>query len=560
MRSAEPLRRQITSNHHHGFCGLVGSERIFGHTSVDFVAPVFVLVSEWLPHTHERHTMKTQGAVLRSVDRACVHLAETQDIDGAWRAQPDPRILENGLLVLLARAIPELREVSSGAETFVRNAAPQQHHPIPKIIDTWLQAMVRGERATLDVSDPNFSTPTFLHRKLFFNVLATYFDVPCIDGFQRDYLLGHIEQVLKTRKSKQQKAWSAAELGALFLLLDTPTSGHHSPQHEESLAAIVDAQSLNGSIAENPLSTILATAALFRWSPEHEATHRAISYLVSSRCADGTWRFGMAEVWDSALLMRMFAGCDALDARVKQAGLGFLHTVHNSDGGWPYRLGVESDTDTTGMAMLALRLHKSHDGLAEGLSYLKNMRTDSGLWRTWHHRDDVPAEDAIAHAVLAMDGLGQSSDETARAKEWLAQQFDATEGWRAHWYNSRPYASHEIGLALGLEHRATKSAVSQILDGQNADGGWSPTPLQKASTPSASGMALALLAKTVSLDHPQIVRGQQYLIDTQAADGSWGGATDMYAPRPFAIDYHFQTHALAAFGMVASQRALARAA
>jgi len=56
---------------------------------------------------------------------------------------------------------------------------------------------------------------------------------------------------------------------------------------------------------------------------------------------------------------------------------------------------------------------------------------------------------------------------------------------------------------------------------QNADGGWS----QKADMPSdawATGQALYVLAQTGhDVAKPMIVRGQDFLIKSQRADGSW---------------------------------------
>ncbi len=491
----------------------------------------------------------TQNGALRevqaSVKRACEHLAETQDVDGAWRAQPEPRILENALLVLVSREIPELAGLSDNAKAFVERATPQTHHPIPKAVDAWLKAMVCGQPMTLDLSHRSFEEPTFRHRKVFFNAFAMYLGVPCYGGFAKQQLANTVREQIESRRVKQQKAWAAAELGALWLLLCSPDDVIDEGHVRESLAAIEEAQSLNGSMAENPLSTILAVAALNRWAPEGESTHRAIDYLKAAREADGTWRFGMTEVWDTALLLRTFARSGMLHTKVQQDAFSFLARAQNQDGGWPFRLGVQSDTDTTGMVLIAMKESDEKSTVNSGLDYLTEMQTESGLWRTWHQKNDEPAEDAIAHAVLAIDAYKSGSGLTERAKAWLGDQ----KSWQAHWYNSKPYAAFEIGSSVGIGHKATKEAASQLVGSQNEDGGWSPDDAEQ-STPAATGMALSLLVSCVPKFSPAVAKARAYLLESQEPDGVWRGSTGMYGPRPFATDYLYQSHALAAMGLL----------
>lgn len=504
-------------------------------------------------HNHSREALgdavrlRANGAMVR----ACTYLAQTQQADGGWRENPDARILENGLVCLLSdRFVPELREDAERARKFVREAQVQRHHPVPRAIDEWLLACVSGyaSGAPLDLSAPEFAEPVYANRQLFFNAVALAVGSPVVGGTPRAELEARLAQIVERRHVSRLKKWSIAEVAALYLLL---TQGRVDALTAAALDAIVEVQCADGSFGENPISTVVATAALSISGEKLRERQRAVEFLRSVREADGTWRFSLADVWDTALLLRAFGKCAHLTPALFSRAENFIAAAQNVDGGFPYRLGVESDTDTTGMAMLALAgsTHAPHStGRAQ--DYLLRMRTEAGVWRTWHYRDDPPAEDAVAHAVLALKSCGASEELWARATEWLAARTQAHVGWRAHWYNIQAYAAHEIGHVLGRGHPATRYAAKLVMEQQNADGGWGPTS-GLPSTAAATGLATSLLLDYFPVDHAIIARAVSYMDDAQNAQGMWVGPTDMYAPRPFAIDYPFQTHALAAMGVVA---------
>jgi squalene-hopene/tetraprenyl-beta-curcumene cyclase len=483
--------------------------------------------------------------------RACTFLAQTQQADGGWRENPESRILENGLVCLLSdRFVPELVADAERARHFLRKAPVQRHHPVPRAIDEWLSASVNGypNAATLNLGAPEFAEPVYANRKLFFNAVALAVGSPVLGGTPRAELEARLSEIVVRRHESRLKSWSIAEVAALYLLL---TQGRVGALTTQALDAIAEVQCRNGSFGENPISTVVATAALSTSGSKLEERRRAVEYLRGVRETDGTWRFSLADVWDTALLLRAFGRCSHLTPALFSRAESFIAAAQNPDGGFPYRLGVESDTDTTGMAMLALA-GSTHAPVATGRAqeYLSRMRTDAGVWRTWHYRDDPPAEDAVAHAVLALKTCGAAEELWARATEWLAARTRADVGWRAHWYNIQAYAAHEIGLVLGRAHPATRYAAKLVMEQQNPDGGWGPTS-GLPSTAAATGLATSLLLGYFPVEHPIVARAVTYLEEAQTAVGAWVGPTDMYAPRPFAVDYPFQTHALAAMGVVA---------
>jgi len=481
--------------------------------------------------------------------RASSYLAATQEADGAWREPPEARLLENGLIcVVAARYAPDLLDVCARARAFVERAAPQAHHVIPAAIDAWLRAsaLAGPEASALDLGAAAFSDPVYVHRKLFFGALALALGSPVAQADRRA-TVEKLEKVLVSLGTSHLKAWSSAEIASLYLLL---TPGTPSETTDVALRVLEQVQSPAGSFGDNPLSTAVALAALSEWRPAGLARRRAFEYLRDVRANDGTWRFSVADVWDTALTRRVFARAAHLMPTVWSKAEAFISAAQNADGGFPYRVGVESDTDTTGMSMLALAgsTHAA-ETWARAQRYLESRRTADGVWRTWHYKDDPPAEDAVAHAVLGLKASGAPEELWARASEWLATRAQHDVGFRAHWYNIQAYAAHEVGLVLGRAHPATRYAARLLVEQQNDDGGWGAAAGSPSTAP-ATGLSTSLLLDYFPVEHPLIQRAVRYLVDAQTPDGAWVGATDMYAPRPFAVHYPFQTHALAAVGVI----------
>lgn len=498
-------------------------------------------------HLGDAVRLRAHGSMIK----ACTFLAGTQEADGGWRQNPQPRILENGLICLLAdRFVPELRDAAELSRRFVLEARVQRHHPVPGAVDGWLRACANGEAtgAVLDLRAPEFLEPVYANRRLFFNAIALAVGSPVTAGVPRERLVEKLSETLAKRHASHLKSWSIAEIAALYLLL---TRGENPEVTDRALYALAEVQCEDGSFGENPISTIVAVAALGITNAQPAARARALDFMRAARETDGTWRFSLADVWDTALLARAFSKCAHLTPALWSRAEDFIAAAQNEDGGFPYRLGVESDTDTTGMAMLALA-GSTHapKATARAQEYLSRMRTDAGVWRTWHYRDDPPAEDAVAHAVLALKSCGAEAELWTRATEWLAARTRKDVGWRAHWYNIQAYAAHEIGTVLGRMHPSTRYAAKLLVEQQNPDGGWGATN-GHPSTAAATGLATSLLLDYFPVDHPIIARAVVYLDEAQSPRGLWVGPTDMYAPRPFAVDYPFQTHALAAMGMVA---------
>jgi squalene-hopene/tetraprenyl-beta-curcumene cyclase len=479
--------------------------------------------------------LKADEAAQQILDRAWSFCVATQTGEGSWLALPSPRVLETALVATLAQQCAFLgAEVGAARHWLERWGRAQTHHPIAETIDRWLLAQQHAPGALLDVSSPTFQQAAFLQRRLVFSVLATALGCPVQGGPDMNVVASKLRQsvVGKTRT----KVWTAAETSALLLLLP-----HDDEARLAALNTIASAQHRDGSIGANPISTVVVLFALSRCQALPEVAQRAEHHLRTTQQADGSWRFASAEIWDTALLLRAFAskGGDPAFARAVQ----YMVSNQNNDGGFPYRPGVESDTDTTGMALMGIRYAPE---MTSAVDYLRHKRVGD-VWQTWNADGDPPAADAVAHAILGLRAHNCSSDELVGPERWLEQQLREHVGWEADWYNIHSYACHEVALVLGRRSRAVRYAFTELLKRQADDGGWGPHP-GATSTPAATSLALGLASQYLPNDDERMVRGIRFLGEHQQADGFIGGPTDMFAPRPFAVDYPYQSLALSVIG------------
>ena len=90
----------------------------------------------------------------------------------------------------------------------------------------------------------------------------------------------------------------------------------------------------------------------------------------------------------------------------------------------------------------------------------------------------------------------------------------------------------------GGDRRTLDRMARDLLRTQEADGGWSSLD-GRVSDAYSTGQALVALhaAGGISVTDPKWQRGIEYLLKTQAADGSWHTATRLYPPAPLSPPY-----------------------
>jgi ankyrin repeat protein len=131
-----------------------------------------------------------------------------------------------------------------------------------------------------------------------------------------------------------------------------------------------------------------------------------------------------------------------------------------------------------------------------------------------------------SHPSLAAD----SKARTGRAAHWLA-------AISPHDTEERTYQLYGLFWA-GADRAQIARLAHELAARQQPDGGWNALG-GRTSDAYSTGQALAVLheAGGVSISDPAWRRGLQYLLDTQAADGSWHVASRLHPPAELSPPY-----------------------
>lgn len=169
------------------------------------------------------------------------------------------------------------------------------------------------------------------------------------------------------------------------------------------------------------------------------------------------------------------------------------------------------------------------------LRLIKLMQTPQGNWSSFEGRRPPMNAGSFQTAALAIYSLKQfgraqdrdeNSKAVARATAWLETAKPATNQDRAF---------HLMGLAWGgASQTSIQAAIKAIKETQRPDGGWSQLATM-GSDAYATGEALYALnaAGKVPTSNPIFRKGIDYLLRTQAADGSWHVATRSIWVQPY---------------------------
>ena len=183
----------------------------------------------------------------------------------------------------------------------------------------------------------------------------------------------------------------------------------------------------------------------------------------------------------------------AVDAAV-EAGLRFLDSSRNSDGGWGYAPGGASLVEPTAAALMACALHGAGD-TGRAFSWLVSAQMSDGGWGI------SPAVSAgswmSAWAVWSLSVAGGAAESVQRGVRWLAAV-----------------------PVLRLTDDASAEAMRRLLDLDAAVTGW---PWQPGEASWVTPTAVSVLAMCAAGEgaQPRVAEAVAFLRDRACASGGW---------------------------------------
>lgn len=298
-------------------------------------------------------------------------------------------------------------------------------------------------------------------------------------------------------------------------------------------------------------------------------------------------------VWDTALAVVALAdaGIDVddpamtaarswlLQEEIRVTGDWAVRRPHLTPGGWAFEFANDNypDIDDTAEVILALRRAgvepggPGDDAVSRGLRWTLGMQSRGGGWGAFDVDNtsqvcaaipfcdfgkvtDPPSADVTAHVVEMLAGETVARDVIDRAITWLWQEQEDDGSWYGRWGVNYVYGTGAalpalVAAGVPTEHPGIRRAVTWLVEHQNLDGGWGEDLRsyvddawrgRGASTASQTAWALLGMLAAGEADHPATLRGVDYLVRTQTAEGTWDEPwfTGTGFPWDFSLNYH----------------------
>ncbi len=308
----------------------------------------------------------------------------------------------------------------------------------------------------------------------------------------------------------------------------------------------------------------------------------------------------VSPIWDTALASHALLEVD--DVRSRDAVVGGMRWLKSKQvldvrgdwidqrpdvrpGGWAFQYDNPHYPDLDDTAAVVLAMHRCamtpaakrgefDESIARAVEWTVGLQSTNGGWGAFdadNTRDylnnipfadhgallDPPTEDVTARCVgmLAQYGRPEHRDAMARGIRYLQREQRPDGSWYGRWGLNYLYGTWSAlcGLAaagFGRDAPEVRRAVEWLRSIQNDDGGWGEDAasyelevrrhVPGPSTASQTAWALLGLMAAGEAHHDAVVRGVDWLIRRQGADGFWPEAqfTATGFPRVFYLRYH----------------------
>jgi len=246
-------------------------------------------------------------------------------------------------------------------------------------------------------------------------------------------------------------------------------------------------------------------------------------------------------------------------------------------GGWPFQFGNDfypdiDDTAAVGWAMHAVDKGRYKEALQRAAEWVCGMQSKNGGFgafdvdNTYFYLNEIPfadhgalldppTSDVSGRCIAFLAPLGKYQEVWKRSMDYLKSEQERNGSWFGRWGTNYIYGTWSVLAALELAQEPSdqlfiRRAVEWLKRMQRADGGWgesndtyfNPARAGQANSSTAFQTAWAVLAlmATGEVDATEVVRGVEYLLRTQQANGLWSDSefTAPGFPRVFYLKYH----------------------
>ncbi|HYW77955.1 MAG TPA: terpene cyclase/mutase family protein, partial [Thermoguttaceae bacterium] len=235
----------------------------------------------------------------------------------------------------------------------------------------------------------------------------------------------------------------------------------------------------------------------------------------------------------------------------------------------------DSDEDSDGVETSEVGcLGEATVAVEKGLRWLLAMQNDDGGWGAFDRNNnrkflcyvpfadhnamiDPSTPDLTGGVLESLGQLGRRLGDPAvdRAVEYMRSTQEPDGSWFGRWGVNYVYGTWKaitglIGVGVPADDPVVAAGVNWLLAYQQEGGGWGESPdsyekpeLRGQGTPTASQTAWALLGLVAAglEDHPAVIEGVRFLVETQADDGTWNEPefTGTGFPCVFYLKYHY---------------------
>ena len=246
-------------------------------------------------------------------------------------------------------------------------------------------------------------------------------------------------------------------------------------------------------------------------------------------------------------------------------------------GGWPFQFGNDFYPDVDDTAAVGWAMHKADKeryskALRRAAEWVCGMQSKNGGFaafdadNTCYYLNEIPfadhgalldppTSDVSARCIAFLAPLDEYETIWKRSLEFLKDEQEKNGSWFGRWGTNYIYGTWSVLAALELANESSEQlfirrAVEWLKRMQRADGGWGesndsyfdPGKAGHANSSTAFHTAWSVLALIAAgeVDSTEVLRGIEYLLRTQQANGLWNDSefTAPGFPRVFYLKYH----------------------